>query len=100
MTTVKQKKICYHSYDYEILTPKLMSICTLPRAQSEVHLYMKVCTTKINNKVCIIAWKALGRDCTNNNGLILQIGVLSSLIINEGLYHTVFAGIRYLGVYI
>ena len=26
----------------------------------------------------IIAWKALGRDCTNNNGLILQIGVLSS----------------------
>ena len=23
----------------------------------------------------IIAWKALGRDCTNNNGLILQIGV-------------------------
>ena len=48
----------------------------------------------------IIAWKALGRDCTNNNGLILQIGVLSSWIINEGLYHTVFAGIRYLGVYI
>ena len=48
----------------------------------------------------IIAWKALGRDCTNNNGLILQIGVLSSLIINEGLYHTVFARIRYLGVYI
>ena len=48
----------------------------------------------------IIAWKALGRDCTNNNGLILQIGVLSSLIINEDLYHTVFAGIRYLGVYI
>ena len=28
--------------------------------------------------LCIIAWKALGRDCTNNNGLILQIGVLSS----------------------
>ena len=26
----------------------------------------------------IKAWKALGRDCTNNNGLILQIGVLSS----------------------
>ena len=26
----------------------------------------------------IIAWKALARDCTNNNGLILQIGVLSS----------------------
>ena len=26
----------------------------------------------------IIVWKALGRDCTNNNGLILQIGVLSS----------------------
>ena len=26
----------------------------------------------------IIDWKALGRDCTNNNGLILQIGVLSS----------------------
>ena len=25
----------------------------------------------------IIAWKALGRDCTNNNGPILQIGVLS-----------------------
>ena len=48
----------------------------------------------------IIAWKALGRDCTNNNGLILQIGVLSSELINEGLYHTVFAGIRYLGVYI
>ena len=26
----------------------------------------------------IIALKALGRDCTYNNGLILQIGVLSS----------------------
>ena len=26
----------------------------------------------------IIALKALGRDCTNNNGLTLQIGVLSS----------------------
>ena len=25
--------------------------------------------------VAIIAWKALGRDCTNNNGLILEIGV-------------------------
>ena len=48
----------------------------------------------------IIAWKALGRYCTNNNGLILLIGVLSCYIINEGLYHTVFAGIRYLGVYI
>ena len=48
----------------------------------------------------IIAWKALGRDCTNNNGLILQIGVLSSQIINAGLCHTVFAGIRYLGMYI
>ena len=47
-----------------------------------------------------IAWKALGRDCTNNNGLILQIGVLSSQIINAGLCHTVFAGIRYLGMYI
>ena len=31
-----------------------------------------------NGMTCIIAWKALGRDCTNNNGLIIQIGVLSS----------------------
>ena len=51
-------------------------------------------------KASIIAWKALGRDCTNNNGLILQIGVLLSLIINEALYRTIFAGTRYLGVYI
>ena len=28
--------------------------------------------------VGIIAWKALGRDCTNNNEPILEIGVLSS----------------------
>ena len=35
------------------------------------------CKTK-RHKDSIIAWKALGRDCTNNNVLILQIGVLSS----------------------
>ena len=29
-----------------------------------------------SDRVTIIAWKALGRDCTNNKGLILQIGVL------------------------
>ena len=32
----------------------------------------------ITDITSIIAWKALGRDCTNNNGVILQIGVLSS----------------------
>ena len=64
------------------------------------HKNSLLTVVKLICKETIIAWKALGRDCTNNNGLILQIGVLSSEIINEGLYHTVFAGIRYLGEYI
>ena len=46
------------------------------------------------------SWKALGRDCTNNNGLILKIGVLSFYVLTGSLYHTVFAGFRCLSVYI
>ena len=42
----------------------------------------------------------LGCDCTNNNGLFLDIGVLSFYIINGDQHHTVFAGFRYLSVYI
>ena len=40
--------------------------------------------------ICTVIWKALGRDCTNNNGLILKIGVLSFDVIDGDLYHTVF----------
>ena len=36
--------------------------------------YMYLFSAVIGLKVGIIAWKALGRDCTNNNGLLLQIG--------------------------
>ena len=35
-----------------------------------------MCCLTPKESVVIIACKALGRDCTNNNGLVLQTGVL------------------------
>ena len=42
----------------------------------------------------------MGRDCTNNNGLILKMMVLLFYVIIGDLHHTVFVGFRYLRVYI
>ena len=50
---------------------------TTPRNIIATGLGRLVKTGKVHTNT-IIAWKALGRDCTNNNGPILQIGVLSS----------------------
>ena len=44
--------------------------------------------------------KSFGGDCTNKNGMILKLGVLLYYVINGDLHHTVFAGFRYLNVYI
>ena len=44
--------------------------------------------------------KGLQRDCTKTNGLILKIGVLLFYVINGDLHYNVFAGFRYLSVYI
>ena len=60
--------------------------------EEKTLLFLRTC--------CTVSWKALGRDCTNNDGLILKIGVLLFYVINGDLHHTVFAGFRYLGVFI
>ena len=45
----------------------------MPRLILEGHIQTSEAITIRRD---IIAWEALGRDCTKNNGLILQIGVL------------------------
>ena len=44
--------------------------------------------------------KSFWSDFTNNNRLMLKIGMLSSYVINGDVYHTVFVGFRYLSMYI
>ena len=48
---------------------------------------------RICAKICLKT--TLGCDCTNNNGLILKIGVLLFYVINGDLHHTVLYVLRY-----
>ena len=66
----------------------------------DIIIIIIIIITVYTDFLTTVGWKALGQDCTNNNGLILKIGVLSFYVINGDIYHTVFASFRYLSVYI
>ena len=77
-------------------------ICAVSRAIiRELSLLIRThAQPLVYNVSASVSSKALGHDYSKNNGLILKIGVLSSNVINGYLYHIVFAGFRYLSMYI